>query len=298
MRNQNLSLRRIARLALHPLLNERGEAGSGDGKEDQKVVMEIDGEEKTFTADDITNLLAQGAASTQKSQQVAGILQAAERYGVSVEQYLQNAEGTFGVMSKLMDEGIIDEKGTIIQKAPGDKPGDDKSFGDLFGKSGETPPAGAKQMEVTMKALLEPMTKQLDSLTESNLKLRSDNVNLMRLRLSDNMQSKYTNLNEEDVVRIFSVAERDKSESLMAHAEAWSKKKMDGEAELEAEFAKKYNIDIEKANENAAFEQDPSGGAAAISHEKKLSFKKGEKDSITPVQATKAFFNKFEGFKP
>lgn len=297
MEKQLRNLGRVVRLAFRPLLNQRGQAGPDDGNENDKITVKVGEEEKTFTATDITNLINQSSEATQKAQQTAAIVQAAERYGVSVDQLLQNAEGSFGVMSKLMDAGIIDERGEIIEKRAGDPPKGDDPLKNLFNQpSGDPPVAGTKQLEVAMKGLMEPLTKQIETLTETTSRLRSDNVNLMRLRLSDKIADRFDNLGDEDIVQVFHRAEQDNSKSLMQHAEALSKAKAENAGKLEQEFAKKYGIDIDKAKEHAAFEQDPSGAAAALVTDKKVSFKKG-KDTVTPVEASKNFFSKFEGFK-
>ena len=293
MKSLKNDLRRWTRLAFHPLLNERGAVGSGDDKDDQKLTFEIDGEEKTFTPEDVQNLLSQQASATQKTQTVAEVLQAAERYGVSVDQYMQNAEGSFGVMTKLMDAGIIDDKGNILEKQ-GPAPIETPPGGSTPPGGLPTPPVakGDKVFETAMKAMVDPLVDRLDRLSQ-------DNVTLMRLRLGDNILAKFTNLTDEDVSAVFSVAERDQSKTLMQFAEERSNQKTNDTAATEEAFAKKYGVDLEKHKADLAFEQDPSGGAGVMFSKKKFAFqkKKGEEGTVTPVEATKRFLNKFEGFK-
>jgi len=292
MKNSSYDLYRLVRLVLSPLMNQRGQAGSSDGTDDQTITVKVGDEEKTFTPEDVTNLLAQQAEATKKSQQVTPLLDMAARYGVSVEDLATNAEGTFGLMSKLIDEGIINDKGEIITKTPGTPP--DPMVPPVV--PGTPAPGGTKQLEVAMKALIDPLATKLESIEESNIRLRSDNANLMRLRISDKLESKFPEFSSSDIATVFSMAEKDPNVSLLDHANKLNEDKKAGIAAQEAEFVKKYGIDIEKAKEAHAFEQDPQGAAAAVVSGKKISFKRGD-DAVTPAQASQKFFSKFDGFK-
>jgi len=249
--------------------------------ETKSIVVKVGEEDKTFTAEDVSNLLAQQASATQKSQEVAGITQAAERYGVSVDELLENAEGSFTLMNTLIDKGIIDEQGNIVEKKGKEPEVDPKPKPQV---PGTTPTSEEKIMEAVLKAQ-NPLMQEVE-------KLRNDNVLLMKLRLQDKAQDAFDNLAEEDVARVFTIAENDRNKSFMQHAEAYSKAKAEKRAELEQEFAKEHGIDLEEVKAKKLFEQDPAGGAAAIFKGRKLSFKRGEKDTVSPLQATQEYFEK------
>jgi hypothetical protein len=255
--------------------NDHKSSESNETKNDQ-ITVEVDGEAKVMKADDVKNLIAQQAKTTQRSQQLAAVLNLADRYKVTPEQLVENFEGMAGVFSDLMDKGLVDGSGNILEpKVKEQKP-------EIVPKVTEQEPSRADQ--VTLKALLDPIQEQMKKLTD-------DNTLLMRLRLSDNIQAKFSNLGEEDVVQVFSLAERDRSKSMMQHAEDISKHKETERTRLEEEFAKKHGIDLEKVKEQKLFEQDPAGGAAALFDGKKISFKK-DKGAVTPRQATEKFLEK------
>ena len=293
MLKYKLDLYRLVSLALSPLMNERGEAGSGDGKGNETITVKVGDEEKQFSAEDVSNLLAQQGEATKRSQQVASVLDLAARYGVSVEDLVHNAEGSFGLMAKLVDEGIINDKGEIIKKSSEGRKTEEES---LF-RTGDPSPGGDKKFEVAAKALMEPFEERLKRLEETNARLRSDNTNLMRLRISDRIETAYPDFTQRDIAAVFSRAEQERDKSILDHAKDVAEEKKAEAAEQEAKFAKKYGIDIEKAKENQIFEQDPTGAAAGVIGEKKVSFKRG-KDSVTPAQASKDFLEKFQGFRP
>ena len=261
------------------------EPGDGKSAETNAITLEIDGEEKSFSADDVKNLVAQQASATQKTQQVASILKVAERYGVGVDDYLHNAEGSLALMNELIDKGIIDEHGTILEKkAEPSKEADPQKKTEFdFNKS--APAEGfEKKLAVALKAATDPMMDKMS-------KLENDNILLMKLRLQDQAMSKFDNLDEGDVAKIFTLAEKERDKSFIECAEDYSKGKQEHYAKLEEKWAEDHGIDLEEVKSKKLFEQDPAGGAAALFKEKKLSFKRG-KDSVSPFQATKALFEK------
>ena len=260
------------------------EPGDGKSTETNAITLEIDGEEKSFSADDVKNLVAQQASATQKTQQVASILKVAERYGVGVDDYLHNAEGSLSLMNELIDKGIIDEHGTILEKKTELKPEPEPRKGEFdFNKSSQ-PEGFEKKLAIALKAATDPMMDKMS-------KLENDNILLMKLRLQDQAMRKFDNLDEGDVAKIFTLAEKERNKSFIECAEDYSKGKQEHYAKLEAKWAEDHGINLEEVKERKLFEQDPAGGAAALFKEKKLSFKRG-KDSVSPFQATKALFEK------
>lgn len=262
------------------------EGKDGESTVTNTVTLEIDGEQKSFSADDVKNLVAQQASATQKTQQVASILKVAERYGVGVDDYLHNAEGSLALMNDLIDKGIIDEHGTILEKKVELKAEAEPKKGerDQFDFKSSPPEGFEKKLAIALKAATDPMMDKMS-------KLENDNILLMKLRLQDQAMRKFDNLDEGDVAKIFTLAERERNKSFIECAEDYSKGKQEHYAKLEAKWAEDHGINLEEVKERKLFEQDPTGGAAALFKEKKLSFKRG-KDSVSPFQATKALFEK------
>ncbi len=287
MPEENNSDKSIVQWILLPLLNQRGEVGDPqDPPKDPptKLTVEVNGEMKEFGAEDIGNLVAQQASATQKTQQVASLLKAVEKYGATPESFLENAEGSFAVMNSLIEQGVIDPQGNVIKTEP--ETNEPSVPPVVPGTPPATPPVVSKQAEVTMKALLK---ESMGGLTEEVTRLREDNVLLMRLRLSDNAKAKFSNLEDDDIAKTFAVAERDKTKTFMEHAEGASKAKLEMYGKLEKDFAKKHGIDLEEVQRKKLIEQDPSSGISALFGEKKMSFKKG-KDNVSPRTATQEYF--------
>jgi hypothetical protein len=258
-------------------------AEGDEGHESQEGTKngQITIDDRTFKAEDVQNLLDQQASATEKTQQVAPILSLAERYNLEPQQLAENFEGMAGVFNDLIDKGLIDEQGNVLKPAVKQTKEPEQKV--LETKKTEQGPV-TKGDEVAMKALVSPIMDKLQ-------KLEEDNTMLMKLRLQDQIQTKFDNIEEGDVATVFALAERDRTKSIMQHAEDISKQKVAEREKLEAEFAKKHNIDLEEAKQRMLFEQDPSGGAAALVAKKKISFKKG-KDAVTPRQATADFFKR------
>jgi len=257
----------------------------GESTGTKSISVEVDGEAKEFSAEDVGNLLAQQASATQKTQVAAPIIKAAERYGVSVEDYLHNSEGSLALMNELVDKGVIDEHGTILKKDPEPSPKPDLN---LQKKEGETPPEGfEKKLAIALKATTDPLMEKMS-------KLESDNILLMKLRLQDQALGKFDNLDEGDVAKIFTIAEKEPEKTFIQCAEDYSKGKQEHYGKLEEAWAKEHGVDLEEVKAKKLFEQDPEGGAAAIFTGKKISFKRG-KDSVSPLDATRTLFDKIRG---
>jgi hypothetical protein len=271
-------------------MNERGQAGDDGGTEDPKIVLDVDGESRTFTAADVQNLLNQQASATQKSQQAKAILDSAERYGLSVDDYLANAEGSFNVMTKLLDQGIIDEKGNVVQAEPKQKSEEPRQ------PQTQTDPLPKGRMDLDEKKLrviLEPLLQPLVDEMKTN---RKDTVTLMRLRIGDQLQSKFPELTDADLSTVFAQAEREPKADLVDIAKGLVDDKLQRKAELKAEVAKELGLNPEELEKQRAFEQDPEGGMMAGYEEKQFSFKRG-KERANPKQAMKEFIRKHEGFR-
>lgn len=244
-----------------------------------EITIEIDGKPETLTAEDVVNLKAQQASATQKTQSVAAITQAAEKFGMTPEEYVAQAEGAFGVMGNLIDDGTIDNTGAKIVKTAPIVPADDKSF--------NLQPAPSKVEE-----RVEKLEKLLSSIPGEFESLRQDQTHILRSDLQRQVQSKHPELNDDDVSRIFATAMNDpKKENVWQHAEKFVVKKTALRADDREKFATEFGIDLKQHDENKLRQASPEGAAAHIVKGKKLSFKRDSKDadSVSPMQAAKEF---------
>ena len=279
----------------------------GKSEEGTNVAGKIEVDGKSYSAEDVQNLVKLGASATTKMQEVAGIKAAAEKYGVDTETYLGQAEGAFGVMSELIANKVIDEKGNVIKpveekKEPeGDKSGGETDLDKLFNlTSGETGKAtGAEKiMEIVAKAL-EPQLAGIKQLGEKVSTIDKTQGDMIRLNLEEKVMTKFPNLKATDVSQVFGSAMNDRSKTLWEHAEAASKVRAADLGSLREEHAKEFGIDLEKLDENKLKEQEAGGGAGVLFKGKKFSFnpKKGDTDTIDPLQAATEFIEASTGSK-
>lgn len=266
------------------MADDDGGSSSEGNEPTDKIVMDVDGESKEFSAEDITNLLEQQANATQGLQETAAVRDAAAKYGVTVENFLERANESFGTVLSLIDKGVINDTGEIVPQKELDKP----TKLNLPGAQVLDEKA-LKNLDLVAKGLtsLETVTKRLDE-------VQTDNATLMRLRIQDRLQGKFPALSEEDVSKILVQARNDQgktNKSLDQFAQEFVDKGLASLGDLEKEFAKKYDVDIEAFNANKLNESEPDGGASAMLGERKVSFKTG-KDTVTPRKATEEFFKR------
>lgn len=253
-----------------------GQGGNGS----PEITVELDGgEKKTMRAEDVKNLLAQQASATQKAQQAAALIDAAKKYSLEPEDYVGHAEGAFAAMTRLMELGLVDDKGNPIERKEEPKPANSPAL-----PSQSVSPKVGEDTQRLINEALGKLDQRLKGLEE-------DQTRIMRMNLSKEIRSKHQNLSEDDVSRILGTAMNDPRKSVWQHAEEAALAKVAGENEAEKKFAEKYGINLEEWNANKIKEQNSEGGAAAIVGGRKISFKKGE-GKVTPKQAMAEFLAK------
>jgi hypothetical protein len=257
----------------------KGDGGSNGNH----ITIEVDGESKSFSPDDIQNLVSQQAAATQKTQQVSAVLKACNKFDMNPEVFVGQAEGAFDVIANLIDAGVVDEQGNIIQKEVQPKR-TDVSFGDT--NRGVIDTSSEDKMLGVINKVLEPLAKKFEA-------LEKDQMQLTRLRVNDTISGKFDNLDERDMSEIFATAGADKTKTLMQHAGIFSEKKKGNLLEQKKALAKELGVDYDEFTANALREQGSDGGAAGFLKDKKISFKKG-KDSLSPKAAMADFLKRFK----
>jgi hypothetical protein len=257
--------------------DQNGENGNKD-KDPASITVDIDGKQVTKSAEDVQNLIAQQASATQKSQSVAAVLQTAEKYGLSPEDLVQQADGAFAVMSDLIDKGIIDNKGAIIEKKV------DPASPVIPAKDPVIP-----KDQTGLGSRLDLIEKSLAMLPGRLDTIERDQTHMIRMDLQRSIQAKHSNLSDDDVSKLFSTAMNDKSKTIWQHAEGLSETKSAGVADLRKQHATEFGVNLDEFDANKLNEKDAEGGAGAVFKGKKFSFKKGE-HSVSPRQATQEFF--------
>ena len=258
-------------------------SSSDAGSNGNHITVEIGGESKSFSSDDIQNLVSQQSSATQKTQQVSAVLKACNKFDMNPEVFVGQAEGAFDVIANLIDAGVVDDQGNIIQKETVQKKAD-VSFSNT-NQGGASTSSDDKMLSV-INQVLEPLTKKFEA-------LERDQMHLTRLRVNDTINGKFDNLDERDMSEIFATAGADKTKTLMQHAESISKKKGDNLLEQKRALAKELGVNYDEFTANALREQGSDGGAAGLFKDKKISFKKG-KDSLSPKAAMADFLKRFK----
>lgn len=259
--------------------------------------------EKEYAPEELQAELQKAAAAEElqgKLQTYGKVDEFCTKYGLDVEGLLENADGAFTLVSKLMDEKIIDQSGKVIQKdeprpKDQDEPPDDESekllkgllSGDSKGLKGEE-----KLLAIASKALgpqLEKLSKQLEEVVGVQ-------TGMLRQGWHDKIQAKYPNLDDDDVARVFRVASENPKLSLWDCAEKVNEAKSKVMGELRKKHAAEFGINLEEFDENRLREAQggSSSGAATIFQGKKFSFRKrpGDKDVVTPLEASKEYLKK------
>jgi len=274
--------------------NQNG-AGNQNGDGGAKSV-ELDG--RVYGAEEVKALIEAQAKGTQAMQTLAKVTAVAEKYGLDPEGLVQQAEGSFAAVSRLIDEGLIDQEGNII------KPGAQKSaktndpLAALLG-TGNPQENGQLPLKGPDKAILDALQgikSQTQEAHERMKKLEADNASLTRHILKGEIKAAHPDLTDEDVSRVFGLAQADGSKGLLEHAAALAETKKEQAKSAEVAFAKKYGIDLEAFQKaNAQNDKGPEGGSSILKG-RKVSFKAkpGDPNVVTPQQAAAEFLDKAE----
>ena len=273
---------------------------SSQSPEETKGAGKIQVDGKDYSVEDVQNIIKQGQSATQKAQEVAGVLAAAQKYGVDPETYIAQAEGAFGVMSQLIADKVIDEKGNILkvkaQETKGDETGGDDDFMKLFNlPAGDTKGlGGADKIAAIVSKALGPQFEEMKKLGERVAAVDKTQGDMIRLNLQEKVMTKFPVLKPSDVSQAFGSAMNDRSKSLWEHAEALANVKTAELSSIRSEHAKEFGIDVTKFDENKLKEQEAGGGAGVLYKGKKFSFdpKKGDADSVSPLKASMEFLER------
>jgi len=274
---------------------------SGESDRETKVTGKIAVGDKEYSAEDVQNLINQQATATQKTQEVAAVLAAAQKYGVDPETYIAQAEGAFGVMNQLINDKIIDEKGNIIPVKAPVLPKKNKGEGDdelakLFNLSGGDTSGlkGADKVAAIVAKALGPQFDEIKKLGERVAAVDKTQGDMIRLNLQEKVMGKFPVLKPSDVSQVFGSAMNDRSKSLWEHAEALAGVKAAELSELRKTHAKEFGVDVSKFDENKLKEQGAGGGAGVLFKGKKFSFnaRSDDGEKVDPAKASMEYLER------
>jgi len=256
--------------------------GEGNGTPKEQIVnkmeVEIDGKTLTLTAEDVVNLKKQQASATQKTQQVAEILDVANRQGLDPVTFAKNAEVAFGLLGAFRHRGYINDDGEIVEpQQPPKTPSND----DWDTRVQNLP--YDRQVKKEDSNEVKALKTALAGLQGTVEDMRRDQAVIIRKGISDNVRKEYPNLDEEDISKILNISMKDRSKGIYDHAKELSESKSKFLSDLEMDVAKKYGIDIEAYNKKKSM--GPDGGIGAVLGERKVSFNPKGPNEIHPDEA-------------
>jgi len=277
---------------------QQGGSTGGSGEERPQGIVIGD---KTYTPEEVAQIVAQQKELEQKVAKYADVDKALSRYEMDPKGFIEHADGAFAVLSELIDKKVIDEKGNVLIQ-PGTPPAKDKGnemddLAALLGQQGSgnqdgdnaLPPAAAKALQS-----ISTLEEKLDKVVNTLSKLDETQADIIRVNLQDKIMAKHDILEEKDVSAILGIAMKDRTKDVYAHAEDYAKQKKERLDQMKAEWAKELGIDLKRYNENKLLESGPQGGASILTKGKKLAFRgrgRGD-DVVTPLQATMEYLSR------
>lgn len=233
-------------------------------------VKKEDGTIEKFDAKKIENVMKFRAEATQKTQQVSKAVKAAEAYGLTLDDFVHNAEASMELIANLVDQKIIDERGSVIK---------------------ETPPGGKENMSIYEKTFgkentgnntvpiedFNALKAEFDGLKGAMNLVQKDAASLMARNFAQEIKNAYPHFEKEHVQKVLSLAFQDKTRGYMEIAKDVNDGLLTKAGEAEQLFAKKYGVNIEEYNKKQ--QMAASGGAAAMFTGKKVTFNPTNKDT-------------------
>jgi len=258
-------------------------------KEEQKgtppvIELELeDGTKKAYTPEDVKSLIGKVQQAEKTSSVAAKAIQAAEKYGLDPDGYIGNAEGAFALLTKLQEEGFLNENWEPVKKEVKDEKKTVQNF--------QTPDPKSVIGEEKIAAIV---AKAITPFQERISELEGDLSGMLRLDIERQMKAKHENLDDLDVSQVLALAMKDRSKTVWQHAEVKAKAKEMSLGDLRRRHAEEFGINLEEFDRNKLNQQDGKGTSGFLKG-KKLTFNKGkDPKAVTPREATKAYFENLE----
>jgi len=194
-------------------------------------------------------------------------------------------------MSDLIGQGLIDDQGkVVVSKVPVDPP---LAITPAVIPPTNAPLASAQPSMINEDAIGQIVAKALDDrltpMQKAIGELDNTQTNMIRTTLGEQIKTKHTDLNDQDISQVFAIAMKDNTKDLFGHAEVIAAQKKETLDSYRKHYAEEFGVNLDEHDANKLWEQGPQGGAAAVFKGKKFSFKKGE-NSVSPKQAAQDFF--------
>jgi len=273
------------------MAESNGSAGGDKGSEKLKVG------DKEYSAQDVEALLTQMRSIQSKEESLSELIKMSEAIGMEPGEFGKQGVAALTVINNLLDKGVIDEKGNLVEKKAQDK--DNKGLDDIFNlndKGKDKDKMAASSVEEIVAKAIGPVMESIKGFESKITGIEDVQTSMLRSSYSDQIRGKYPELTDEDVAKVFGVAMSDKTKSLWEHAKTVAEAKSSARAEIEKEFAKKHGLDYDKMNENRLKEQSGEGGAPPGPGEgKKISWRGVDDNAVDPADLAAEYF-KSKGF--
>lgn len=255
--------------------------GSGSNVVEELTVKLEDGSERKVKADDVLNLIKQGAEATQKTQQVATVLAACSKYDITPDRLVDQASAAFDVIHTLQQEGTIDEQGNIVKKAAQAPNNQGDQDDNLFSAANPNQKTNADNVDAAIQKALGGLATTVDE-------IKTNQDYLARVHLEGEIKKANPDFSESDVVRTLAMAKAQKIPVSEATVIVAKERVVNIKAQREF-HAKEFGIDLEEFDKNKLNQQDADGGAGPSYEGKRFSFK-GGKDTVDPKDAMRGHF--------
>lgn len=271
----------------------------GKGQQDkgpQTLVVKVGEQERALTADDIAGIIKDHETIKGEHGKLSKVAEVLKKYDTDPDTYVTQTEAALAVVSALIEKGVIDDKGNLVQKkeTTSDQTDKDKGFNwNKKGKTGEESTSGLvgeERVAAIVSKALETVTSRLKGIEETQ-------GSLLQSTLEQRVRAAYPSLDADDIERVFESAYRDGKKPLMTHAKDYAGKKAEKAKAMKVEVAQELGIDLAEYERRLEMKQKmkekgDNFGLLTMAEGKKLTFRpgKGEKDALTPRDATVNFF--------
>jgi len=210
------------------MTRKAGDGGPGEGNgpgagNPTQIQITIGNETKMLSAEEVTTAVRKAGELDVTNEQFAGFKKLLIQYGINPEEYLQNSEASFALMNQLIEQGVIDDQGRVIEKKIKDVlpvipvvPGDDRKV--------------TKSQQIIFDALTK-VGERMD-------KLEDGQSNIYRRNISRDVKAVYPNLTDDDISKSLAKAQADRSVDFWDHVKAVSKEKTAKEGQVALDHAK------------------------------------------------------------
>jgi len=263
-----------------------------------KIEIQVGEETKVFTAPDVAKLLEGQEAGKAVQQKLSALLNTVERYGVTPEDYVTQAEGALELVGQLQAGGFFDAEGNfrVPEKGGQKEESLEDKYSAFFQKKDKSPidRQREKMDMMSIEALSGLFDKKAEPLVRKIQELEQDRDVLLQENLTHKLLRDYKDLTPEDVPVVLRQAMRDKSRSLPKHIEDYLGGKTKSVAENEAAVLKKYGVDpVKLAERNKVRELAPGDIAGIVLGGRKVQLpgaRVKDPNAITTKEAVANFF--------